>query len=95
MLIPYVNYHRPCFFPEIITDKKGKQKKKYCPKKMMTPYEKLKSLDEVSKYLKTGVTIEQLDKVEKNMTDSEAADKLLAARRELFKDIIEPNKLTA
>jgi transposase InsO family protein len=28
-LVPYVNYHRPCFFPEIITDAKGKQEKRY------------------------------------------------------------------
>ena len=25
----YVNFHRPCCFPTIITDSKGKQKKKY------------------------------------------------------------------
>jgi len=23
-LYPYINFHRPCFFPEIVTDKKGK-----------------------------------------------------------------------
>ena len=26
-LNPYINYHRPCFFPNIITDAKGKQRK--------------------------------------------------------------------
>jgi hypothetical protein len=36
-LNPHINYHRPCFFPEVITDKKGKQQKKYAYKNMMTP----------------------------------------------------------
>lgn len=44
LLNPYVNYHRPCFFAETITDEKGKTRKKYRLKDMMTPYEKLKSL---------------------------------------------------
>ena len=60
-LNPYVNYHRPCFFPETITDAKGKERKKYRYKDMMTPYEKLKSIPEASQYLKEGVTLEQLD----------------------------------
>ena len=28
-LNPYINYHRPCLFPVIITDSKGKQRKRY------------------------------------------------------------------
>jgi transposase InsO family protein len=28
-LNPYLNYHRPCYFPEAYTDRKGKQKKRY------------------------------------------------------------------
>ena len=36
-LNPYLNYHRPCFFPEIATDKKGKQIKRYPYRCMMTP----------------------------------------------------------
>jgi len=43
-LFPYINYHRPCFFPEIETDDKGKERKVYKCKNMMTPYDKLKSL---------------------------------------------------
>jgi hypothetical protein len=26
-LIPFINYHRPCYFPAVITDDKGKQRK--------------------------------------------------------------------
>ena len=40
----YLNYHRPCFFPETRIDHKGKQRKVYPHDSMMTPYDKLKSL---------------------------------------------------
>ena len=32
---------RPCYFPVVETDKKGKRRKRYPYKAMMTPYEKL------------------------------------------------------
>jgi transposase InsO family protein len=46
-LNPYVNFHRPCFFPETITDAKGKERTRYHYRDMKTPYEKLKSLPDV------------------------------------------------
>ena len=36
-LNPYVNFHRPCLFAETITDAKGRQRKRYPYKLMMTP----------------------------------------------------------
>ncbi|MGH8543922.1 MAG: hypothetical protein ACREX3_09900, partial [Gammaproteobacteria bacterium] len=36
-LNPYLNFHRPCFFPEVILDARGKQKKLYRYERMMTP----------------------------------------------------------
>jgi len=60
-LNPYVNYHRPCFFSEVKTDSKGKQRKKYLYKNMMTPYEKLKSLPDAKSYLKPGHSFQELD----------------------------------
>jgi len=51
-LNPYVNYHRPCLFPTLVTDQKGKQKKIYEYKNMRTPYEKFKSLPDAEVYLK-------------------------------------------
>ena len=36
-LNPYINYHRPCFFPEVSIDKKGKLKKIYPYQNRMTP----------------------------------------------------------
>jgi transposase len=88
-LNPHINYHRPCFFPEVITDKKGKQRKTYPYKNMMTPYDKLKSLSEAEKYLKDGMCFEIMDKVAYAITDSQSAEKLQKARRLLFKTIDE------
>lgn len=91
-LNPYVNFHRPCFFPETITDEKGKERKRYRYEKMMTPYEKLKSLPEASQYLKPGVTFEKLDATASIMSDNEAAEALNKARLKLFKAIFAEQK---
>ena len=56
-LNPYVNYHRPCLFPETVTDKKGKQRKRYPYESLMTPYEKLKSIPDASTYFETGLKL--------------------------------------
>ena len=50
----YINFHRPCYFPTIITDHKGKEHKKYRYDDMMTPYEKLHSLPRPSQYPNPG-----------------------------------------
>ncbi|MEM7495188.1 MAG: hypothetical protein AAF471_03445 [Myxococcota bacterium] len=60
-LNPYVNYHRPCFFPVVKTDAKGKQYKSYPYASMMTPYDKLKSLPQAHGFLKEGLSFRQLD----------------------------------
>lgn len=46
----YLNYHRPCLFARDEISKLGKIKKKYDV--VMTPYEKLKSLDQASQHLR-------------------------------------------
>ena len=88
-LVPYVNYHRPCFFPEIVTDAKGRQRKRYRYEQMMTPYEKLKSLPSANRYLKTGVSFESLDDIAYAISDNEAAKRLQEARLQLFDSIDE------
>lgn len=94
-LIPYINFHRPCYFAQTVIDKKGKQRKKYPYKAMMTPYEKLKSLTEADKYLKEGITFELLDQVASAMSDSEAAKRMNEARDALFRIIYEQNRVRA
>ena len=86
-LNPYVNFHRPCFFAETITDDKGRTRKRYRQKDMMTPYEKLKSLPNAEAFLKPGLTFEQLDKIATAQSDNEAAEKLNEARKKLLQSI--------
>jgi hypothetical protein len=62
-LFPYINYHRSCFFPKTMTDSKGKDKKIYPYDCMITPYDKLKSIENTKNYLKPYITFEILDKV--------------------------------
>jgi transposase InsO family protein len=88
-LNPYINYHRPCFFAEIIVDNKGKQRKRYPYKEMMTPYEKLKSLTNAASYLKAGTTFKQLNEIAYQISDNEAAERLQKARIKLFQTIFE------
>jgi len=91
----YVNYHRPCYFATTIIDKKGKAKKKYDYKDVMTPYEKFKSLPNAKSYLKPEITFELLDDIAYKMTDNEAADFLQQKRKLLFKQIHEDYKKRA
>jgi transposase InsO family protein len=93
-LNPYINYHRPCFFPETLIDDKGRQCKIYRYDNMMTPYDKFKSLPDAADYLKPGMTFETLDKVALNISDNEAAARMMQARRKLFNDIHEQIRKT-
>lgn len=91
----YVNFHRPCYFPTIVTDKKGKERKKYQYADMMTPYEKLCSLPNSDLYLKPGITVKALDAFASEMTDNEAAEQLHSAKNLLFKQLHERTSITA
>ncbi|MBI4002522.1 MAG: integrase, partial [Nitrospira defluvii] len=86
-LNPYVNFHRPCFFPETITDAKGTARKRARDEDMKTPYEKRKSLPNAHQYLKPGVTVEQLDAIALRISDNEVALALNDARRTLCQSI--------
>jgi transposase InsO family protein len=94
-LNPYLNFHRPCLFAETITDAKGRQRKRYPYKLMMTPYEKLKSMDKAEQFLKSGFTFEQLDAQATAMSDNDAAQRLNDARAILFKTIFNRSKTAA
>lgn len=94
-LNPYVNFHRPCFFAESVTDEKGKIRKRYRLKDMMTPYDKLKSLPQAGSHLKPGVTFEKLDELATTISDNEAAHRLNDARTKLFQSINRRSKHAA
>ena len=88
-LVPYINYHRPCYFPETFIDAKGRQRKRYRYEHMMTPYEKLKSLPDAQQFLNPGVFFQRLDDIAYQISDNEAAQRLQTARQQLFETIQE------
>lgn len=83
----YINFHRPCFFAISAVDHRGKVKKMYPYEKVMTPYEKLKSLPESQSCLKDGLTLQQLDDIANQMSDNKFAERMMKARSNLFQDI--------
>jgi hypothetical protein len=99
ILNPYINFHRPCFFPVSVTDRKGKIKKKYPYETIKTPYEKLKSLPGVETYLRPGITLNELDAIAYQMSDNKFAERMVKARSNLFKQtdrlslVDKPNQL--
>ena len=64
-----------------------KERKKYRYENMNTPYKKLKSLPDADRYLKPGITLEQLDAQAAKMSDNDAALAMNNARRILFQTI--------
>jgi hypothetical protein len=60
--------------------------------KMMTPYEKLKSLDQSEGYLKDALSFELLDKEAYKVSNNQAADQMNLAKKRLFKQINEQKK---
>jgi hypothetical protein len=56
---------------------------------MMTPYDKLKAIENTGNYLKSGITFEMLDRVAIIQTDDQAAEQLQKERSKLFKTINE------
>lgn len=95
LLTPYLNFYRPCLFPEEIVDAKGKRKKRYPYANLITPYDKLKSLPQANQYLKPGITFNKLDDIAMQHSDNEAARLLNEARTTLFRSINKAQKPAA
>ena len=79
---PYLNYHRPCGFATTRVDGKGKEKKVYDIYE--TPFVRLRAIPGVAQYLKTGVTIESLEKIALAESDNECAQRMQKAKQDLF-----------
>jgi hypothetical protein len=86
-LNPYLNFHRPCLFATETQDAKGKINKHYLQKHIMTPFDKLKSIDAAATILKPGITLENLDAIAVAMTDNQSAERLKNAKAHLFRTI--------
>jgi len=86
-LNPYINFHRPCFFPVSIIDHRGRIKKTYPYEEVMTPYERLRNVPRAEGYLRPGVTLEKLGTIANQMSDNQFAERMVNARSKLFQQI--------
>jgi hypothetical protein len=86
----YLNFHRPCAFPTIETDDKGRKKRIY--HSYLTPYEALKGITEGHKYLKSNISFEKLDMIAYQYSDNEFAEIVRIEERKLFEIINKENK---
>ena len=86
-LSPFLNFHRPCLFATEYRDADGRVRRKYLAADVMTPYAKLRSLPGATRFLKPGVDFALLDAAAAAETDLEAARRVQAERRELFRRI--------
>jgi transposase InsO family protein len=81
----YLNFHRPCGVPERVVTTKGKEKRVY--RWYATPWEILRQLPSLASHLKTDVTIDELDRLARAKTDTQAAMEMQEAKRKLFGSI--------
>ena len=86
----YLNFHRPCGFPTIKTDSKGKKRKVY--NVYQVPYDALKQILGANKFLKQGQTFEKLDIIAYQMSDNEFAEIMREEERKLFQEIREKDR---
>ena len=91
-LNPYLNFHRPCGQPEMVTNAKGKQKRVY--RHYATPWEVFQRLPKAARYLKPGQSLRAIGRIAQAQSDTAAARQMQQAKRKLFAGF-QPEKLHA
>ena len=81
-LNPYVNFHRPCAVPKVITEANGKRRRVYL--RWATPFELFRELPGCENYLRPNVMLAELDGFAQAQCDTEAALAMQRAKRQLF-----------
>jgi len=89
-LNPYINFHRPCAVPQIITEANGKPRRIY--RRWATPFELLQEAPHCESFLRPGVTLAELGGFARVQSDTEAALAMQRAKRQL---LIRVGKLSA
>jgi DNA-binding transcriptional ArsR family regulator len=79
---PYLNFHRPCGVPELISNAKGKQRRVY--RWYATPWEILRQLPGLAQHLQSGTTPDDLERQAGLESDTVAAGRMQEAKRKLF-----------
>jgi transposase InsO family protein len=76
---PYLNFHRPCGVPEVVTNRKGKQRRIY--RWYATPWEILRQTPDMARYLREGMTRAELERQAKMESDTTAARRMQEAKQ--------------
>jgi transposase InsO family protein len=84
-LNPYVNFHRPCAVPTVLTQPNGKRRRVY--QRWATPFELFQELGECESFLRPAITLADLEAYAHLQSDTEAAMAMQRARRQLLKRI--------
>ena len=79
---PYLNFHRPCGVPEVVTNRKGKQRRIYGW--YATPWEILRQLPDMARHLRSGMTRAELERQASAESDTESACRMQEAKQHLF-----------
>jgi transposase InsO family protein len=79
---PYLNFHRPCGVPEVVTQAKGKQRRVY--RWYATPWEILRQVPDLARYLKPWLTVEDLNRRAAQSSDTAAAHRMQQEKQKLF-----------
>ena len=79
----YLNFHHPCGFATDIVSERGKVVKRYDT--YLTPLEKLQTIPEVEKYLKTGINLASLGEIARKESDNQCAERMRKAKIQLGK----------
>ena len=81
-LNPYLNFHRPCAVPTVLTQANGKRRRIY--QRWATPWELFRELPHCESFLRPGVTLAELERLVQQQSDTEAALAMQRAKRKLF-----------
>lgn len=84
---PYLNFHRPCAFPTVEKDDRGKTRKAYTT--YQPPYEAFKGIPEAHMFLKLGQSFQKLDTIAYEKSDNEFAELVREEERKLFEKVRE------
>ena len=74
-----------CGYATVSLDARGKRQRQYKREDYQTPYEKLKSLPENLRGLKSGLSYAELDQLAGQMSDTACARKMTAAKTGLLR----------
>ena len=87
-LNPYINFHRPCAVPKILTEANGKRRRVY--ERWATPFELFRELPGCETHLRPQVTLAELDHFAQAQSDTEAALTMQRAKRKLLASFQRP-----